>query len=226
MAYQAVVNLFLPRWCPACGDLLGVNEPPICLPCLAKMPRYHELLHKGMDRLLGTCYNPVKLYSLYLFTAESAVQKVVHSIKYHGNGSLGIHLGRTLGRQILEQQVLKIDYIVPIPLTREREMERGYNQSALLARGISSVTGIPYVPDALKRVAFSGSQTGHGRQERVERVAGHFAIGHSRIPAGSHVLIVDDVLTTGATISYAINAMKDLHLAYVSVATIAVVARQ
>lgn len=101
-------------------------------------------------------------------------------------------------------------------------MERGYNQAVLLAEGISSVMGIPYLPHALRRTRFQGSQTHRDRTHRLEAMLGSFTLGSEAIPPDSHILLLDDVLTTGATLTAALNALADIPLAQVSVGVLAV----
>lgn len=164
---------------------------------------------------------PRRILAPYLYARDDAMAQIVHDIKYHGNKPLARYMGRLMGTLLpLGQE--QIDYIIPVPLTLVRELERGYNQATLLAEGISSVTGIPYLAHALRRTRFQGSQTHRDRTHRLEAMLGSFTLGSEAILPYSHILLLDDVLTTGATLTAALNALADIPLAQVSVCVLAV----
>lgn len=218
---EVLAQLIYPRWCPVCHMLLAPNAPPLCLTCQSALGRYHEATVSALDRLRGAQLIPRRILAPYLYARDSAMAQIVHDMKYHGNRSLARYMGRLMGTMLpLERE--QIDYIVPIPLTPARAMQRGYNQAILLAEGISSVTGIPYLPEALRRIRFHGSQTHRDRTHRLESTLGSFVLGRETIPADSHLLLLDDVLTTGATLTAALDALSPLPLAQVSVGVLAV----
>ena len=220
-ARESLLQLIYPRWCPVCHTLLPPNAPPLCLTCQSLLGHYDERTIRALDRLRGAHPMPRRLLAPYLYARDDAMALIVHNIKYHGNKPLARYMGRLMGTLLpLERE--QIDYIVPVPLTPDRALERGYNQAILLAEGISSVTGLPYLPRALERIRFQGSQTHRDRTHRLEAMLGSFTLGSEAIPPDSHILLLDDVLTTGATLTAALNALADTPLAQVSVAVLAV----
>lgn len=220
-ARESLLQLIYPRWCPVCHTLLPPNAPPLCLTCQSSLGSYDERTIRALDRLRGAHPVPRRLLAPYLYARDDAMALIVHDIKYHGNKPLASYMGRLMGTLLpLERE--QIDYIIPVPLTPDRALERGYNQAVLLAEGISSVTGLPYLPHALRRTRFQGSQTHRDRTHRLEAMLGSFTLGSEAIPPDSHILLLDDVLTTGATLTAALNALSDTPLAQVSVAVLAV----
>lgn len=220
-ARESLLQLIYPRWCPVCHTLLPPNAPSLCLTCQSSLGHYDERTIRALDRLRGAHPMPRRLLAPYLYARDDAMALIVHDIKYHGNKPLARYMGRLMGTLLpLERE--QIDYIVPVPLTPDRALERGYNQAILLAEGISSVTGLPYLPRALERIRFQGSQTHRDRTHRLEAMLGSFTLGSEAIPPDSHILLLDDVLTTGATLTAALNALTDTPLAQVSVCVLAV----
>lgn len=220
-ARESLLQLIYPRWCPVCHTLLSPNAPPLCLTCQGSLGHYDERTIRALDRLRGAHPMPRRLLAPYLYARDDAMALIVHNIKYHGNKPLARYMGRLMGTLLpLERE--QIDYIIPVPLTPDRALERGYNQAILLAEGISSVTGLPYLPRALERIRFQGSQTHRDRTHRLEAILGSFTLGSEAIPPDSHILLLDDVLTTGATLTAALNALADTPLAQVSVCVLAV----
>ena len=218
---ESLLQLIYPRWCPVCHTLLPPNAPPLCLSCQSALGRYHEHTVRALDRLRGAHPMPRRLLAPYLYARDSAMAMIVHDMKYHGNKPLAKYMGRLMGT-LLPLAKEQIDYIIPVPLSPERAMQRGYNQAALLAEGISSVTGIPYIAGALRRLHFQTSQTHLDRTHRLESMLGNFTLGSEPIPADTHILLLDDVLTTGATLTAALDALSKLPLAQVSVGVLAV----
>jgi ComF family protein len=139
--------------------------------------------------------------SLFYFYKEGKVQEFVHKLKYNRKAQVGEQLGREFGQAWQKSPMLeKPDLLIPIPLHPKREFKRGYNQSYMFAKGIAVVLDIPIFTKALKKTIHTESQTHKSREERIENIKESFAIGGNPNLAGKHILIVDDVLTTGATI--------------------------
>jgi ComF family protein len=146
--------------------------------------------------------------SSLFFTTSSAVQHLIHQIKYRGQQDLAVYLGRMMGLELASSQRFpKLDLIVPLPLFRTREKQRGYNQSSLLAQGISAVTGIPQCEDLVARTKASATQTKHTRAERWMNVEGMFRVSPKASFQGGNILLVDDVITTGATLEACSHAL-------------------
>lgn len=159
---------------------------------------------------------------LYFFSKESHVQNMIHQLKYGGKSEIGVILGRKFGASLARSPLFcEVDLIVPVPLHIKKERIRGYNQSAMFAQGLSESMKRPHKPDALKRVVHSQSQTKKSREERLHNVGEAFEVRDAKLMAGKHILLVDDVLTTGATLETCANKILELPDTKLSMATIA-----
>lgn len=159
--------------------------------------------------------------SLFFFTPASIVQRLIHQVKYKGQQQLGIYLGKLMGMELRSSSRFKdVDLVVPLPLFKDRERERGYNQAALLAKGISDSTGIPVDQTLVKRIRSSSTQTRKSREDRWKNVDGLFKVAPLPAP-GLHILIIDDVITTGATIDACANGILAMGPVRVSIMTLA-----
>jgi ComF family protein len=195
-------RLFYPRLCAGCGDTLKSNEADICLNCRLNLPEtYYGFDEKNpIARVFWGRLPITAATSLLFFQKQSVVQKLMHELKYNGNKYVGVELGKMLGNKIkLESEVLP-DVLVPVPLHPKRLRKRGYNQSDMIADGIHQATGIPIDKTSVVRSVFSNTQTRKGRESRWENVSSIFSLSQRHDLNNKYVLIVDDVLTTGATI--------------------------
>ena len=166
---------------------------------------------------------PVVRAGAFLFYAKGGdVQKLLFALKYYGNSKLGHFLGRCIAREWQPSGFFEgVDAIVPVPLHRRKQRMRGYNQSCILAEGISSVTHIPLWDNLLVRSHFTETQTRKGRYERWVNVADMFACTSPEALRGKHILLVDDVMTTGATLVACADAMAQIPDLRISVLTLA-----
>lgn len=199
--WNELSNLFFPRLCPVCGCLLGRVNDPLCPSCFMRLVRTHydDLADNPLARSFIGIVDIRKATAFLLFRKEGDVQKLIHSFKYHGNKSLAHYLGAVAARELKLTSIFeKVDVIVPVPLHPRKQRQRGYNQSELIADGIASVTGLPVDSTSLRRIRYTETQTGMTAEERERNVSGVFAV-ESRALEGKHVLLIDDVVTTGAT---------------------------
>lgn len=203
--FKAVLEVFYPQYCPVCAHLLSPEMEGICPECLLSLPLYHEELLHGAARLEGSVFPFDGLLAGYQFSRNNAVQEVVHSIKYGKNIALGIALGRTLARKFALSPE-RYDLLIPIAMHPKREALRGYNQAEVLARGMSMASGIPVATEALRRQG-RHTQTILGREARLQAMEGAFSLARDIPAEGSRLLLVDDVLTTGATLVAAAEAL-------------------
>ncbi len=221
-----VVDFIYPPVCALCDDALAPGDRSICGRCWTSFRRVdpsHPVWQELFARL-SEGGHVGGLASCYLFEKEGALQEAMHLIKYRGWKNVGERLGRDLG-MALEASGTRamVDIAVPVPLHRVKERERGFNQSAVLCRGISAVTGIPVEAKALARTRYTPSQTTLTASERRHNVAGAFAVRRRARAtiAGRRCLLVDDVLTTGATVQACAGALKSAGAASVIVAAAA-----
>lgn len=225
-AFRDLFRLLFPELCRACGRVLYWAEVEICTLCLYQLPYTDHHLYadnKTARKLWGRIPFHAAM-SLLHFKKAGAVQQLVHQLKYRNQQNLGVKLGRMLGER-LSTAVLyqEIDCIIPVPLHRKKEKSRGYNQSLCIAEGIARELNIPILKDALIRTKASSSQTQKGRYKRYENMKDVFEVRQGERLIGLHVLLVDDVITTGATIESCAIALQQHKPGKLSIAALAFV---
>ncbi|MCL1821809.1 MAG: ComF family protein [Prolixibacteraceae bacterium] len=219
-----LTELFYPSLCVACERKLFVGERFICLFCLQDLPRtnYHlDTGNKIAQLFWGRAEVEYATAWLY-FRKGSRYRKLIHYLKYKGLKEIGESMGLLFGSEIRDSVFNEADILIPIPLHKKRLKARGYNQSEWIARGLSKALGKPLLTDNLMREKFTSTQTQKTRFERWKNVEGIFAAMRSEEITGRHILLVDDVVTTGATLEAAIHALLDAGAAKVSIAALAV----
>ena len=197
----------------------------MCAQCLMDLPLTGFAPHAGnqAERQLKAMADIEAATSLMHFGRGEISQRVVHSIKYHGNSELALMMGRQLGIALQGSgRFGDVEVLVPVPLHAWRRLKRGYNQSRLLCEGIAQVFSCPVVGGAVRRARNTGSQTHMSPTERRENVAGAFSVVRPEAVAGRHVLLVDDVMTTGATLAACAGVLLAVEGVKVSVATLCV----
>lgn len=222
---SSLLHLFYPRLCEGCSKPLLLSEKVLCIGCTPHIPRteYHHI--PGNDtaaRFAGRV--PFQHATTFAyFTPDGLLQHLLHQLKYKDKQEIGIYLGKQFGYDLLETDWAKnIDLILPVPLHPKKEAERGYNQSKLIAEGMSDSLHIPVLTDALYRTRHTESQTKKSRAERIENMQDAFGAKHIQRLQHKHVLIVDDVLTTGATLESCALALSDVPGIQVSFGTIGI----
>ncbi|MBS1772919.1 MAG: ComF family protein [Bacteroidetes bacterium] len=219
-------HLIYPHLCEGCSKPLLAEEEILCLNCnVFNLPRtafHHIADNETAMRFAGRV--PVqKATSFAYFTADGLLQHLMHGLKYDGKKEIGIFLGRQLGHDLkLLNWHQGIDIIVPVPLHPKKEAARGYNQTEIIAEGMSEVLELPVVTDLLYRARNTESQTQKTREERIENMQDAFNVKNTEKYSGKHVLIIDDVLTTGATLEACAKAILTIPHSAVSLATIGV----
>lgn len=213
--FTRLLDFIAPRFCEMCGKRLSVNEEYVCGVCHLHIPR--TFFHKNpSDNIMCKMFwgqMPIeRATALMYFLPHSNTSRIVYSLKYNNKPDIGIVMGRIMATEVLQSSFFEgIDIIIPVPLAKERQRQRGYNQSEMLAKGISEVTGISIDTTSVRRMRFKESQTRLTRHDRMNNVENMFVLSDSaQTLAGKHVLLVDDVTTTGATIISCANAMKDI----------------
>jgi ComF family protein len=199
---EAFLHLLFPHICAGCGSDLLDKESMLCFRCLDALPGTDfewfennpvEKIFRGRLRLEGAS-------AQFYFTKESLMQELLHEFKYNGNEELGLQLGMIMGTQLCRSQRFSPDALVPLPLFPAKEKRRGFNQATILCEGIASVMDLPVIKQAIVRPQHTETQTKKGRIERWKNIEGKFILKEPDIVHGKHLLLVDDVVTTGATL--------------------------
>ena len=197
------MDLISPRLCVVCGNRLAVTEEVVCSKCYLHLPRTdfdNDLYENVMAKLFWGQIKLEKATALFYYEAHAETAKILYELKYKNHPEIGVVMGRMMAKELMKSGLFDdIDAIVPVPLAKKRERQRGYNQSMELAKGVSEVTGLPIANLVIRRTKFVGSQTQRGRWERNENVAHVFELVDENI-SGQHLLLIDDVVTTGATV--------------------------
>lgn len=195
-------SLLFPRACAVCGKRLGSSDKSVCLSCLMALPLYAgpDFDRNSIMTGLPGMVRIKKATAVYGYFHGSELHGIIEKIKYGGRSDLALDMGRIMGDILLSQSFFDgTDCLIPLPLHPKRLRSRGYNQAELIARGLSERTGL-YVADVLERVSNNKSQTALTAVERLENVSGIFRLKDSESCIGKNVIIIDDILTTGATI--------------------------
>lgn len=199
-----IIDFIFPRSCVACGKRLSVGEDLLCGPCnfhLARTNLVKDPYSNFMAQLFWKLLPVERCAALFYYKDGGLQNNIVHGLKYHSRSDYGIKMGKTAATEFAPYDFFDgVDVIVPVPIARNRERERGYNQSVMIARGVSAATGIPVCEYAFVRDEFVSSQTSLNLVGRWNNVKGTFHLIKPDAIAGKHVLIVDDVCTTGATL--------------------------
>jgi ComF family protein len=200
---DGILDLAWPRLCPLCGRPLLQKEEILCLNCLYELPKTDQRSftdNKAAERFWGKIPFE-KVGTGYHYLKESKVQKAIEAIKYKGEKELGEYLAREVGYRIKPIGFFDgIDYIIPVPLHPFRQRKRGYNQSEWIARGLSKASGISVDTTHLHRSIYNTTQTTRNLWDRWQNVQTLFGVDCAEELIGKHVLIVDDVLTSGSTL--------------------------
>ena len=222
---ELLLSVFYPRLCIGCGNLLQKNETHLCLDCLLHLPETQvHLMDPNPLELIFRGRVPVEnVFSFLQYRKGNHVQSILHQLKYKGNKEIGRSMGELYGKQLQSAGKLSdVDLILPIPLHPKNLKSRGYNQSEWIAKGLTAATHIPYRTDLLIRTTFTDTQTKKSRFNRWQNVKDVFGISDAQALQGKHVIVCDDVLTTGATMEAAISkilAVPDTRVSVVTLAT-------
>ncbi|HRY97883.1 MAG TPA: ComF family protein [Bacteroidales bacterium] len=222
--FTDLFNLFFPRHCVCCSNSLYRDEEVLCLRCRFHLPATG--FEKDPDNVVARAFwGRVPLRSAtagYVFRKGNKVQKLVHRLKYRDDQSLGEFMGRMLGQRLLEGGALHgVELLIPVPLHPRKLRKRGYNQSECIARGLSQALGLPLDTKSLVRASFTSTQTRKGRYARWENVSEAFRLRPGHPLKGKRVLLIDDVITTGATLEAAAMRLLEEGVEEVSVTAFA-----
>lgn len=218
-------HLFFPKTCVVCGGALGEKDHYLCVSCHAHLPRTGYYLEEDNDvaRLFWGKVSLIHAASYFYYSKGSDYCRILYRLKYHYCKEIGEVMGRCMAAEMQNSMFFEgIDLIVPVPLHKKKQRLRGYNQCEWIAKGVSAVTGIPVNTSGLVRIVDNSTQTKKSAHERWENVQNIFSVVPSAEFANKHILLIDDVLTTGATLYACAAILKELEGVEVSILTLAV----
>ncbi|MCF8302678.1 MAG: ComF family protein [Bacteroidales bacterium] len=219
-----LLSLFYPRICLACGNSLYPNEEVVCFSCLYHLPEtdFHVEKDNPVSRLFWGKVPVENASACYYFSKGGKVQHLIHQLKYQGRRSIGEYLGTYYGHKLRASGFYSdIDVIIPVPLHPKKLKKRGYNQSVIIADGLAEGMYVPVKTRTLIRKIASSTQTKKSKYERWENVKDIFGVNNAETLEGKHILLVDDVITTGSTLEACILRLNDITGIRVSVAALA-----
>ncbi|MDR3681362.1 MAG: phosphoribosyltransferase family protein [Flavipsychrobacter sp.] len=222
---KGLLHLFYPHLCYGCNKPLLAGEDVLCLHCGLMLPAtsYHDIADNETAQRFAGRLPFVYATSYAHFTNDGLLQHLLHGLKYKNRQDIGRYLGRQFARELQDTQWIKdINGIVAVPLHPRKEAVRGYNQSVLLAQGMGEVLQLPVLKNVLQRVRHTESQTQKTRAQRIVNMQNAFVVNEKKLKETRHVLLLDDVLTTGATLEACAMALLNVKGVEVSIATIGI----
>ena len=212
-AWHGLTQLIFPQLCLSCRRAVAGSDVLLCVACSAGLPEsdsYRQPENAVTDRLAGRVSLVFGAFA-YVFRDGTVCQRLIHALKYHDRPDVGTALGARFGERLRTTEALQdLDGIVPVPIHPKRLRQRGYNQAERIAAGLAEHLGVAVYPAALRRRNFQASQTRMGKLDRLDNVRDTFTAGGGDF-AGKHLLLVDDVLTTGATLDFCAHALQERH---------------
>jgi ComF family protein len=221
--FQGFASLIFPRYCAACGQALYRNENILCMGCYAELPRtcfHHDRENEVAQLFWGRV--PAENATAFMYFAKgSRFQQILHELKYNGQKQIGAAMGRMFGSELKNTAFSTADMIIPVPLHPSKLKSRGYNQSELIAFGISEILHLPLETALISRAVDTRSQTHKSRYERWENVRHIFQCKDPGAIKNKHVMLVDDVITTGATLEACASCLVQIEGIKISLVSLA-----
>lgn len=209
-----ILDFIAPRQCVVCGKRLSPTERSLCTTCMLHLPRTTFQFtpdDNPMAQLFWHLAPVERAAALLYYEPHSEIAQIIYDLKYHDRPDIGEDMGRLMANEMqLAHFFDGIDALLPVPLSRKRLRQRSYNQSEQLAIGISDITHLPIITKALRRRHFVKSQTQLSRRERQENVADMFELRDSSLLRERHILLIDDICTTGATLLACTDTLKNV----------------
>ncbi len=221
---KSILHLFYPETCVVCRADLSINEVVICTVCQLELPRtyYSKTNENEVEKSFYGRIPVEAATSLYYFSKRGKVQELIHQLKYKNQQKIGEFTGEILGNAMLEsKRFTNLDAIVPVPLHPKKLKKRGYNQVTTFGMKLSEILAIPYLENTLVKVNATKTQTFKSRLDRSKNVDHKFDLCHKENLEGKHILLIDDVITTGATLEACCIQLLKIKNIKISIATIA-----
>lgn len=224
MIFSDFISLFYPEKCVACNKNLFLHEKEICNACFVAIPKTDYFNHRGnkVEQIFWGRVPLIAAASFWFFHKKSRVQSILHNLKYKGRKEAGVIAGEWFGKQLKNETVFSsCNLIIPVPLHNKKLNQRGYNQSECIALGLSKSMSIPVNTRLLIRPEYTSSQTKESKFSRWENVENLFACTDLNFLKNKHVLLVDDVITTGATLESCCVVLQKAEGIKISIASLA-----
>lgn len=223
LLFREFSYLFFPDSCVVCGVKLLSPEECICLGCISKLPKTNNFKEEGnaAEMLMAGRLPFERIASFCVYSKGGMLPPLVYRLKYHHKKEIGVLLGRIYGKDLKGSDFIRsVDVIVPVPLHPKKEKERGYNQAEMIAAGLSLATAIPMSTGNLIRSVYNPTQTKRTKTQRWENVKGVFSVKHPPEFEDKHILLVDDVITTGSTLEACGLALQECKNIKISIVTL------
>ena len=220
--FSSALHLFYPHICTGCGSDLLRKEDFLCIQCIDELPHteYEKYSNNPTERIFHGRLPVVAAHSGFYFAKGELMQHLIHEFKYKGNKEIGMYLSKITGTKMFESgRFTNIDYLIPLPLYAEKEFKRGFNQAEIICNGMSEAMNIPVLIKNVIRKRATETQTKKHRAERWENVSDSFKVTNTSLLRNKHVLLVDDVITTGATLEACAQVMEKAGV-QISIATL------
>jgi ComF family protein len=216
-------HLFYPHNCIGCGSDVIDKENFLCLECVNDLPHTNFAMHANnpLEKKFWGRISLTSAMSEFYFSKETIVQNMIYELKYRGNKKAGFYFGNLMGKSLLNSNRFDVDILIPLPLFERKERMRGYNQSEILCNGISEIINKPVIRNNVIRKVFTETQTKKHRIERWKNVKDIFFVTDPKSLEGKHILLVDDVITTGATLDACGSEILKIKNVKLSVAALA-----
>ena len=224
---DSLLHFLFPHTCCGCGTDILPEDSTLCLHCLHALPETCFEWHPSnpAEKMFWGRLPLQSAGATYYFTKESLVQHLMHQLKYKGNKELGIQLGMLMGDALKKSGRFPADALIPLPLFPAKEKRRGYNQATVLCEGISATMHIPVWDQVVKRPEHTETQTKKGRVERWKNMEGKFIVHDPALLQNKRLLLVDDVVTTGATLESCGAELLKIPGVQLSIATLCIATR-
>jgi ComF family protein len=219
-----LLQFFFPELCVACGQLLTSKEKVLCTSCFYHIPRtdFHKFSDNPVSQIFWGRVKIEYATSWFYYFKGSSYQSLIQKLKYKGRKDIGFEMGKAFAAEILSSVIPEVDFLIPVPLHPGKLSKRGYNQSEIIASGISIIFKKKVLTDVLIRTTFTDTQTRKSRFDRFINMEGKFVVRDGLPIQNKHILLIDDVVTTGSTIESCAQALLNVPEVKVSVATLAV----
>ena len=226
--FSDAMHIFYPHNCTGCGSDLLSKQELLCIKCLHHLPhtQFEKFENNPVEKIFTGRFSIKAGHSEFYFSKTQLIQHLIHQLKYKGNKEIGFYLGALMGKSLLQSpRFADLDYLVPLPLYADKEFKRGYNQAEIICDGISSILQVPVLIKNVVRQKFTETQTRKHRTERWKNVEGSFAVKNSGALNSKNILLVDDVITTGATLEACAQTILQIPGISISVATLAIASK-